>query len=273
MNKNLLLFIFFITIISFRASGQEKSANDYDGQKHITGTDYSYYKKKRVRESTEAKPQANVVKTSLTSWLSGCIPVYYERRVTPWLGLQGGLGITTRDFMANLRDDIYYIYSTNPVAYNNYAFYSTQGRKTALGVYVSFQPKFYPRKNALGGFFVSPMLEYKRFDYTAEYTDQSITSDESQPTYVAKTMPEYRNTVDFTVNVGWQWLFQSKVSLELMMGAGFRKLWEQRRVINQTNVYNPVSGYNDGYIYTTNALWSTSYRPEFNLTLNIGGYF
>lgn len=279
MTKSHFLLLIFCLLIVSTAFAQEKGANDYDGQKKISGTDYSYYRKGgRGKNTEELRPQANVIKFSLMSWLSGCIPFYYERRVTPWLGLQFGLGLTTRDFIADLttvaidglRDD-------QVPNYNNYGLYTNVGRKSSVGAYVSFQPKFYPGQKALSGFFVSPMVEFKRFDYKAQYTDPTVVLDNSyddypQLTYTSQTLAEYRNTVDFTVNVGRQWLLQSNVSLELMGGVGFRKIWEQRRYINQEPVYNPSTG-NNGDVYITSTQFSTFFRPEFNLSFIIGGCF
>lgn len=278
MNKGILLLIMLTALISVPGFGQEKDGNDYDsGEKHITGTDYSYYKKKRGGGmDEEILPQANAVKAGLTSWITGVIPFYYERRVTPWLGLQFGLGLTTRDFTADVVNDLIFSFSNNPERYNNYGFYGQEGRKSSVGAYVSFQPKFYPKSRALRGFYVSPLVEYKRFDFVAQYPDPTPTSnDQDPPGYLTTTMPEYRNTVDFTVNVGRQWLFPTKVSLELMGGVGFRKVWEQRRVVtqNDANIYNP-NGYSQyDYIYTAAPQWFTYFRPELNFSLIIGGYW
>ncbi len=276
MNKKVNILLILTTILGFVITGysQGHSQSDYDNGKYISGTDYSHGSGKKGHREVEVVPEANVIKFSLLSWVNGNIPLYYERRVAPWLGLQFGLGLTTRDFVA---DGVTYIVSglrdVPPADYNNYAFYANQGRKSSVGFYVSFQPKFYPGRRGLAGFFVSPMVEFKRYDFRASYVDPNVVSDVEQPTYLTTKMGEYRNAVDFTINIGRQWLLPSKVSLEIMAGAGFRKLWEQRRFINEsTYAYNPITG-NSGYAFTTSTSWYTTFRPEFNLSFIIGGYF
>jgi hypothetical protein len=272
MQKNFRLILLLTAFILTFLTGYAQEKNNNDGN-YISGTDYAHaHDKKEVRREEEERPEANVIKFSMLSWISGCIPFYYERRVTPWMSLQFGLGLTTRDFIA---DGVTYIVDglgSAPQNYNNYAFYGSQGRKSSIGAYASFQPKFYPGRRALAGFYVSPMVEFKRFDFTAENVDPTAVSDDEQPVYLSSKIKEYRNAVDFTVNIGRQWLLPSKVSLEIMGGVGFRKLWEQRRFITESDAYNPATGYS-GYSFTNTTTWSNTYRPEFNLSFIIGGYF
>jgi hypothetical protein len=268
MNKILFSLVILGSLVSVNAFAQENGQKDDDSDKKISGTDYSYYKRGRDGKgnSEDVRPEANVVKMGLTRWLSGVIPFYYERRVAPFVSLQFGLGLTTRDFIYDGITELSYALGSTPGVYNNYGFYQTQGRKASVGVYASFQPKFYPKSRALTNFFVSPMVEFKRFDYKAQLANNLSINGNDEPTYQSNYMWEYRNCVDFTVNVGRQWFLNSGVSLELRGGVGFQKIWEFRRNILQTN-----PGGNSGYYNST--INFSYYRPEFNLDLNIGGFF
>ena len=134
-----------------------------------------------------------------------------------------------------------------------------------MGVYASIQPKFYIHSNAIEGFWLGPILEFKRFNYKANVADVNASSSDA-PTYLPNTYQhEYRNALDFTFNVGWQFKF-SPLILEYSMGAGFRRFWEQRSDVEYT--------YGSGPPYYTNGFRTYGgFRPELNMELNFGGFF
>jgi hypothetical protein len=208
----------------------------------------------------------NVLKLGLLYWVSGCIPIYYERKITPWLSLEGGLGLTTRDFVADVVN-IYLNGINDNEGLNPY--YQYHARKSEVGVYASLQPKFYIRNNAIEGFWFGPMLEFKRFDYKAGIANVNSQGDANgNPIYLNTYQPEHRNAVDFTFNVGWQFKYRSNLALEYSMGAGFRRFWEQRSDVEY------ASGLTSGPPYFSNGIRDyNGYRPEFNMALSFGGFF
>ena len=89
------------------------------------------------------------------------------------------------------------------------------------------------------------------------------------PVYLPNSyMNEYRNAVDFTVNVGYQKLFNPLV-VEFYSGIGFRRFWEVRSDI-ETGTVNSTTGSSN---YANLVRNYNGYRPEFNLALNFGGFF
>jgi len=206
--------------------------------------------------STKTGHDNNIVKVGLLYWVNGVIPVYYERKLTPWLTVQGGVGLTTRDFIADLMNEIIYT-AGDGSSYNTY--YSYQHRKALVGYYLSAQPKFYLNNDAMDGFYISPWLEFKHYAFKANMVDPT------QPDLVYLNnayQNEHRNCLDFTINCGWQWMY-NPLTIEFNLGAGFRRYWESRLDIEQGNT---------GY-YTNGLNTFNGYRPEFNIDFNFGGFF
>ena len=208
-------------------------------------------------QSTKWETRNNVIKGGLLYWLSGVEPVYYERKITPWFTIQGGIGLTSRDFMADLTN--LWIYALNDgVSANNYADYHE--RKVVVSIYSSLQPKFYTNITAMNGFYISPKVEFKRYNYKANLVDPNQTGLFYLPNQYYK---EHFTVVDFTANVGWQWMFDP-LTLELNLGAGVRKYWQNRLDIEEDNTTG---------LYTNGVNNFNGIRPTFNIELNLGGFF
>jgi len=208
----------------------------------------------------------NVLKGGLLYFVSGCIPVYYERRVLPWLSIEAGVGLTTRDFIA---DGANIVINGNNDNEGLNPYYRYNARKPLVGEYASIQPKFYIRNNAMEGFWLGPVIEFKRFNYKANLAAvNTLPDDNGNPVYMPNVyQKEYRNALDFTFNVGWQFKYNT-LCLEYLMGAGFRRFWEQRSDVENAGGLTP------GPPYFTNGLRTyNGYRPEFNMELNFGGFF
>ncbi len=257
------IVIFTAMAIMFFAGDIKAQTIRVDTTRHEQGsTEVIVFSRDASRTKlSKAEKANNIVKIGLTTWVSGVIPFYYERKIFPWLSVQGGVGLTTRDFVA---DVINIIFVDEP----NYSpYYTYNERKALVGYYLSFQPKFYVKKEALGSFWLSPMIEFKRYNFKANEVDEFNSNlNTGGPSYLPNTyMMEHRNAVDFTLNLGWQWMFDPLI-VEFSMGAGFRRFWEQRLDIQSVS-------YSTGQIYVNEARYYGNFRPELNLSLNFGGFF
>ena len=215
--------------------------------------------KKTTRQKGNGEEQ-NILKIGALYFVSGNIPLYYERKIMPWLSIQAGIGLTSRDFVADVvnwyLDNINQDEGLNP-------YYQYKERKPLVGVYASLQPKFYVIDPALAGFWISPMVEFKQYNFKANLSDVNSSSNAYLPnTY----QHEHRNVIDFTINTGYQWMF-NVMTLEASTGLGFRRFWEQRIDVE-------YAGTNGGAPYTTNGVRNfKGYRFEYNISLNFGGFF
>ena len=264
--KYIALAVFlFVIRISFAQSFMIDSA----GNKVPVPKTYVHSKPPEEADIQKPKPanNINIVKGGLFYFASGCLPVFYERKVLPWLSIEAGLGLTTRDFMADGVNAYISILAGNQ-GMNPYYQYSE--RKSLPGIYISAQPKFYVHNDALEGFWFGPVLEFKRFDYKANLVNvNALANLDGNPIYLPNSYQnEYRNAVDFTFNVGWQWFYNHHLTLEYLMGAGFRRFWEQRSDIEATQSYSSGPPY-----FTNGVRVYGGYRPEINVELNFGGFF
>jgi uncharacterized protein DUF3575 len=260
--------IFYVIVLLLLTNGLSAQIIRVDTSKMGRGTNEVVIFSKDAGSSTTGihgpGHDNNVIKLGILNVPSGNIPLYYERKMLPWLGLQGGVGLTTRDFVA----DVVNILFTNGQDNYNYYYQYTE-RKPLVGYYLSAQPKFYFNGDATDGFWLSPMLEFKRFNFKANMVAENAAATNEQ-SYLPNTFfSEHRNDLDFTVNIGWQWLLDNKVAIEYSMGAGFRRFWEHRLEVEGVatiNSYNYSS-------FSNNTRDYNGWRPEFNLCLNVGGFF
>jgi hypothetical protein len=259
--------IFYVIVLVFLANVLSAQVIRVDSSKMGRGTnEVVIFSKDGGSGSSGSAPswkEDNVVKLGLLNVASGNIPIYYERRLLPLLSVQAGVGVTVRDFAA---DVVNMIFTNGEPPYNPY--YQYAERKPKVGYYMSIQPKVYTSSDAMDGFWVSPMLEFKRFNFKANMVDQTAISSGDGPVYLTNSFQsEFRNDLDFTLNIGWQWLLDNKVAVEYSMGAGFRRFWEERQNIGD--------GYNNGYgqSYVNSTRYFNGWRPDFNFCLSVGGFF
>jgi hypothetical protein len=257
-----------IFILVANVSNGQTYMIDSTGKKVMVKQTIVHSRPPESEEIPQNKPHQdfNTMKAGLLYFVSGCIPVYYERKVLPWLSVQGGIGLTTRDFVADVVNIVLEGYNVNE-GLNPY--YRYNERKSLVGVYASLQPKFYIHNNALDGFWFGPTFEFKQYNYKANLADvNSLPDDYGNPVYLSnKFQREYRNAVDATFNVGWQFKY-NRLCLEYSMGVGFRRFWEKRSDVESYSTATGIAPY-----FTNGVRTYSGYRPEINMALSFGGFF
>ncbi len=219
--------------------------------------------KKSIR-STEQ----NIIKISPLAFISGLVPVYYERELTPFLSIQAGAGITTHNYLKALYStvnddddtggDVTWNQDFSGSASNYLGKYDYKNRKSGIGYYFSFQPRIYFQSEGLDGSFLG--LSY---DYTHYVTNQKkiIPGQSGDPQFTGGNFSEFEKLSDISAWFGTQTLYD-RISVEYSLGVGLRKI--------RSSHY--------AYSYAGNELIDgvlelNKTKVAFNLSLKVGYHF
>ncbi len=222
----------------------------------------------------------NSVTIGLVSWINGYTPVYFERAIGSHFSVQIGAGFTSRSYLNDFgmlvwndgKDNSDRFKGNDDVEdhYENYKF-----RKTLIGPYFSIAPKVYFHPDDLmNGAYVSPMLEYKSYQFEAQKADITEQADNYYSNYDDRDIPhtkekvnEHMNCLDFTINIGGHFQTGSHLAVGWSVGLGARHISSERLDIGKL----PDS--NGNYYYANNITGYSKTKPLFTFGFTMGGWF
>lgn len=175
----------------------------------LEGDEYANQPDERARKLTrKGKIPANVIKVALLSPFRGDYSIIYERRIQPWLSIQGGLGITTRD-------KVYERLTSG--TFSNDEFKASPGFSAKLGA------RLYPISDGwMSGTFFSPDFVYREYHLDANLTQFDLNNNPSpQRLRCGYSFREYR----LLVGQSYDFLFKN-LYLEYYFGLVFRETFE-----------------------------------------------
>lgn len=223
---------------------------------------------KKQKRSTER----NIIKIAPLSFISGYIPVYFEREITPFFSLQGGIGVTTRNYLREWANNFEFNKSNDgtnvfPGTTGNYDNYNSQtdftNRKSQLGYYFSVQPRIYFNNEGLdGGFFG---LSYDRSRYNSS-SKRIVTGsgNSGEPVFSNDYFKENETISDINASFGGQTLYD-RIAVEYTFGIAIRKVTGRKYAY--TNDYNNSGGFIEGYTDLKKTI------PAFTFSLKIGYHY
>jgi hypothetical protein len=258
MKQSLLVLICFLTI------------NTIQAQETV------YFQKEENRTKSNKKRtgyQQNIIKISPLSFISGVVPVYYERAINSTFSVQVGAGITTRNYIREAvleagegkigtSKTVWSDGKTNE-DYSNENFYDNtkDERKPALGYFVAIEPRVYFDDDGMEGSFIGLSLSRTNYKFNQNKV-QTGTPTAGSVVFTNNKFAEFENFTDALVTFGNQVLYD-KVSLEYNAGIGLRKINGKRYAYSQTGFGKYIDG-------------ETTYNKTniaFNLSLKIGYHF
>jgi hypothetical protein len=213
----------------------------------------------------------NNIKIGLFGPAYGEVPFYYERYIADWFTLQGGIGITTRDFLGDIYRQITFGSKYSRSQYSNStwtgvnefdeydSYNSFQYRKSGVGVCVSVAPRFFPGGDAFDGWYLSPVFEYAIRNYKVQNVDEDGIRIKTNYT------KEKISSIYFLLDWGWQRNFEP-VILDFSFSTGFTKNNYIRQDIGYT--YDGAAT-----VYGNRTISFASLSPYFKLNLNLGLVF
>lgn len=210
--------------------------------------DTSSVKKKHHRSS-----ETNIVKIAPLSFLFGLVPVFYERRISDIFSVQVGAGITIKNYMKEITDDLElgkadeedFTYNWNNGQGSVTNFGSDDSKNTyKTGTFFSIQPRIYFEGEAMDGWYMG--LSYENTTY--KFGSPTIVTGVSYSNPVAFTSTyskDYNKYSDIAVHFGGQSIYD-RLSLEYSFGIAIRSKKSRQYVYGfDSNNSNYIDGYAD----------------------------
>ncbi|HEY8897912.1 MAG TPA: hypothetical protein VIM79_23970 [Niastella sp.] len=192
----------------------------------------------------------NVIKIAPLGFLKGVLPVYYEKKFSDLFTLQGGVGVTTRNYIRGLvynaldndnTDKSSATYTWNTTSSGEFYgadedLFNFDYRKATPGYFISLQPRLYFENEAPEGTFIALSLDHYDYRFQSQMLKGDGTSARSD-----KTIREYEKMNDLMVIFGWQVLYD-RLSLEYTNGIGVRNIKGEK----YASAYDGYGKYVDG---------------------------
>ena len=220
--KNMKKAIFLLLAVCMSVTLMAQYSN---GSKDTTIRISTYNIKKKKSGSSEM----NVVKLAPFGFIPGTFSAHYERVLTDFFSIQGGIGFTHRNYVRNLfwgtdgLDLINYQYPGGQDPYEDKAdgIYDFDSRTPQLGFMLSIQPRLYFDSEAPDGAYFC--FSYDRMRH--RFDVPGIRYDSTTFNYVHRgsIKKEYEDLSDMLVGFGYQVLYD-RLSLDFTGLAGLRNV-------------------------------------------------
>jgi hypothetical protein len=160
------------------------------------------YSKIQYKKTVRDKNFRTIVKINPLLIFNGDIPFYVERRIRDKISIEGSIGFTYTDYIAQ-----YLLIDENDIY---------EDRFGKLGYSFAGALKFYPSNytRALDEFYCGPEIRYRR--YNTEVADINSSSG------IPARLPEYRILTDFKMTFGYISYITDNVILDFYGGIGIR---------------------------------------------------
>jgi hypothetical protein len=185
-----------------------------------------------------ASGEDNIVKIAPLGFITGQFPLLYERRITDFLTVEIGGGITNRNYLrgafvsAGEGDDASmfkeYPWSSSGSDYDvAEPLYSFDARKPAMGYLFRISPRIYFESEAPDGSFLGLQFNHATYNFTI-------------PKYVSGAhtgapQKEHETVTDFMVHFGHQWI-NDRITLESSSAIGLRKVKGEKYVASDSGI-------------------------------------
>jgi hypothetical protein len=225
----LLAFLSILTPLSLQAQVTNKDTANTRKQVEIirfSGEDDTPKPGKHVKKKKPVVANG-ALKTAPLSFIMGYLPLFYEREINDYLGIQVGAGVTFKPVAAKQIRTFYselYDSTTCPGGdcnYNlDYAF-----RTSKISFMFSLSPRYYISKEGMDGPYIAPEIRF----YNRKSEAQKVNPFDPQQHVAGKVDAESVNTTDLMIHFGHQTLSQ-RLTVDWNMGAGVRLIsgrWQQ----------------------------------------------
>jgi len=225
-------------------------------------------------EKKKSTGEDNIVKIAPLGFINGTFPIYFERRINDFFTVQGGVGLTSRNYMRswirqaanvdfgtdNEYKDMVYPWDPSLGLYDEAdRTFDFTHRKANLGFMVSVQPRLYFESDAPDGAFLGLSFDYGRYNFSIPgmvYNTNTFSWE-----HKGATKKEYENLSDFMVYWGYQSIFD-KLTVEYTTGLGFRSVKGEKYAFNSSGT-TPTEGF---------ATYKQS-TFNFNIGIKVGYHF
>lgn len=170
----------------------------------------------------------NIIKIAPLGIINGTFPIFYERKLTNFLSIQVGGGLTSKNLVRSLvlKDGNSSLKFTYPTLGGSNSYYDEverlfefDKRSAGIGYCFSVQPRFYLEDDAPDGSYLGISYEYYRYNFSIPGVSQGATFGELN--YNGPTQNEYENISDYMVQFGRQNVYD-RLTLDWATGIGIR---------------------------------------------------
>ena len=187
--------------------------------------------------------EENVIKIAPLGFISGTFPVYYERAITDYFSVQGGLGLTSRNYyrQVGFTDNAYNF--TDPLSTGNEdladPLYNFDHRTAKIGFMFALQPRFYFDSDGMEGSFFGVGYSTRRYNFDEQGV--KINPSDGSTVFGGDIKSEHENLSDLFAVFGYQ-VLHDRISFESTFEAGITNI----KGIKYT-AYNESGVISDGF--------------------------
>jgi len=211
-----IFFLVFMGLSAFTFAQQDTTV--------IVNLPHKQYDKKHKKPSDEA----NTIKIAPLGFVSGAFPVYYERVINDFFSVQGGIGITSRNYVRNAFQSIgdnflspVYPWSSNSTYDLADPALEIGDRKANLGFLFSLQPRIYFTSDAPDESYMGISYDFYRYNFSIPGMVYNTAT--SEYNHAGSTKKEHENISDLMVWFGYQDVYD-RISIEYSTGIGIRNV-------------------------------------------------
>ena len=249
--QSIFLFILLALTTCLNLSAQKKK-NQYRDSSTVIIFSQSTKPTKVTDKLHKKAGEDNIIKIAPLGFISGTFPVYYERAFTDYFSLQGGIGLTNRNYYRELSykssDAIDFNNSTSVSSSYDLAdnLYHFDHRTANMGFMFALQPRFYFDSDGLDGSFFGVGYQNSRYNFVHQgITDATGTSNGSS-VFGGPGQSEHETLSDIFAVFGYQTLHE-RISFESTFEAGIRKVNGSKYVAYATDNGNGTFKVSDGF--------------------------
>ena len=223
--------------------------------------------------SIKKRDDLNVIKISPLAFLSGKLPLNYERSITDLLSVQLGVGLTSKNYVGTAwlsaletseassgsNESVKVTHSPLPPGAidESEALYGFETRIAKPGYLFTVQPRLYFDQEGVEGSFIGVAYEYYRYNYQVP----TFTMGDDSYSAQGSLIDEFEKISDLMVYFGWQNVYD-RLTFEYSAGVGKRSA--------KGSKYE--AGYQDENFYSGMNRYTRSVL-NFQLSLKVGFHF
>lgn len=224
------------------------------------------------KKISKGSSEENVIKIEPLGFLSGKLPISFERKITDLISIQLTAGVTTKNYLRSailtgLTDsesgfDGDVIYEDPKISSDftdqSEALYKYETRKAKVGYMFSFQPRFHFNNDGIEGSYIAVSADFYKYNFTVP----GLANANGSVKNTVATKNEYENIKDIMVFFGYQTLYD-RLSLEYSAGAGIRSV----------NGVKYVAGNIDNTFYEAESAYSKKTGINLGISFKVGYHF
>ena len=269
MRKRQLLFLAAILVFGM-VNGQKKK--EYKDSSTVIIFSQSSKPTAVSKKSHKSNGETNIIKIAPLGFISGTFPVYYERAFNDFFSLQGGIGLTNRNYYRELgfQSSDAFNFSDGGSSSNNSDLadnlYTFNHRTANMGFMFALQPRFYFDSDGLEGSFFGVGYVNSRYNFQHEGITGANGNYSGEGIFGGSAKNEHETLSDLFAVFGYQ-VLHDRISFETTSELGIRNVTGIKYVAyatdNGNGGYNVTDGFQD-YKQT---------KFYFNIGIKVGYHF